>query len=174
MNRRNWERSRAVYYDMHGLCCHLVTCDVLTCAAAKGHVWVYSPTLVWVCVDVPWSCWYPWSGLQPEAMLMSEDHAATGAILIWVVHIATWGHVDTQAYTAGKGHAWVYAHTAACVYVDVCDPCYQWSHWRAGLADLAGLGTTKLVPPITSLHSGRAVIPTSENSPQWCGHGRAG
>lgn len=52
------------------------------------HIWVCGPLTAWVWVDARGSCYhqgpcgYPRSGQLPESMLMSEGHAAAGAVKI--------------------------------------------------------------------------------------------
>lgn len=55
-------------------------------------------------VDVQGSCYT--KGHAPETMSVSENQAASEAILIWVASASTWGHgtLQTQAW----GHIWVY------------------------------------------------------------------
>lgn len=74
--------------DMADLCYRLGPCDIWACAATKGQVWVHGPNVAGVCDNVCnlgypqklFRC--PGSGPQPEAMLVSMGHAATGAIPI--------------------------------------------------------------------------------------------
>lgn len=55
-----------------------------------GHVDVHGPC----CHLKP--CWYLWTGLPPEAMLMSVVYAVTKIMLIFVDHAATEGQVDVR------------------------------------------------------------------------------
>lgn len=100
--------------------------DIWAWAAAEGHVWALDPTTAVICDDVHGLC-YQWRpcgclGCVPssKATLVSEAHAAAGAILIIV------------AWTLAEGHICVCGPTAVGVCVDVYDPCFHhgpWENW---------------------------------------------
>lgn len=68
--------------DMNSLCCYLRPCDALAHTSTKYNVWVHSSTaerdsvpmsVAHVAHVTSKGCRHPWSGLPPEAMLMSES-----------------------------------------------------------------------------------------------------
>lgn len=60
------------------------------------------------------------SRLPPEVMLVSEDHASTGDIPIWVACAVTWVHGDVWAHDAAEGHVSDCGCTTARFCVDIC------------------------------------------------------
>lgn len=56
-------------------------------------------------------------------MGLSEDHAATKDILIWVIYTAIWGHGVIWDRTAAEDLVWVHDAAAGGVYGDVNGPC---------------------------------------------------
>lgn len=66
----------------------------------------------------------PRSGQPIETMLVSENHAATWVILIWVVYVGTQGHDDIGFQAVAKGHVCVCGPNATCVSGDIHDSCY--------------------------------------------------
>lgn len=105
----NWVN---LYTGLSGLLCHPGSWWHPGRAAAKEHVWVYSPAAARVCVDIHGLCCHQKPqrclGFGPPlvSMLVSEGQTSTGAITIWMVCTATWGHGDILAQTAAKEHLW--------------------------------------------------------------------
>lgn len=94
-------------------------------AAAKKHICVYSPNIAGVCDDV-----HPQSMLPPKvqgsvAILVSEGHAATRALPIWLACTANWGHEYLWTQSAVEAHIWVLSSAASGLCVDVHGPCYH-------------------------------------------------
>lgn len=101
-------------------CCHWGYGFVWIRAAAKGHVWVYVPTVA----NHQQQCQYQESVPPYRAMLDSESLTATRTSPISIASTASWGHCDFQTCAATKGHVLVHGLTTARVYVDVHDPWY--------------------------------------------------
>lgn len=94
-------------------------------------------------------CWHLWfmfplkamqecprSRPPPMSMFMSESHAATGAMSIWVACAATRCHGDFLTQRAGEGHFHVHGPSAARVKIDVSCYCYPQRPcgcWESGL-----------------------------------------
>lgn len=57
----------------------------------------------------------PMSGIwpYPGVTLVSDGHAALGAMLIRVAYAATWGQVDIRTWAAAWNHVWVCDPTTA-------------------------------------------------------------
>lgn len=142
--------------DMGSLCCHLGPCDIQACAAAKGHVWVCDSIAAGVFVDVYGPCCHwgpfrsPWSELPSDAMLVPKGHAASRAILIWVVYTAIQGHGAVQAQAAAKGHVWVLVQLGSVLMFIACVTTR--GHMRA---EPGGLDIGELVLSIAGCLSGR-------------------
>lgn len=106
----NWMN---LYTGLSGLPCHLGSWWHPGLAAAEEHVWVHSPAVARVCVDIHGLCCHQKPqgclcfGPPPVYMLVSEGQTSTGVITIWVVCTATWGHGDILAQAAAKEHLWV-------------------------------------------------------------------
>lgn len=79
------------------------------------HVWAHDSTAAGVCVHVHGFCFHvrsygcPCSRLPPGIMLMSEVHAVSGDILIWVTCTATKG---SDIWTHAEANVWVSGYTA--------------------------------------------------------------
>ena len=57
-------------------------------------------------------------------MLVSENHATTWVILIWVVYVGTQGHDGIGFQAAPKGHVFVYGLNDTGVSGNIHDSCY--------------------------------------------------
>lgn len=105
----------------------------VTHALTWDHVVVQSQTVAMgtarICVNICDSCCHPrlsgclGSGLPPEDMLTFGGHAATGAMLIWVIRTVNQGHGDIRAQAAAKNH--VCGPTIAEVCIDAHGFCYH-------------------------------------------------
>lgn len=89
---------------LSGLGCHTGHGDIWTWATARDYEWVCGPSTARVCVDViglfghQRSQGCPGSRLTPVVMLISEGHAAAGAMPVWVACIATRVRVSFGSY----------------------------------------------------------------------------
>lgn len=105
-------------------------------AAAEGHVWVRSPTVASICVDV-WVSAYPWRPcgfLRSEVMSVSEDHALSSVAVVtfgsgccselsgstWLGSVLKWGTCWYQ-----RSHRNL---VLGCGFVGVWEPWFWQSH----------------------------------------------
>lgn len=93
-----------------------ITLIWLACATYKGHVLVSIAARVCVNICGPFCYQRPHtrlgSGLQPEALLLSEGCATNGAILAWVTYTASPEPWCVQAQAAAEGNVWVHGPIA--------------------------------------------------------------
>lgn len=98
-------------------------------AAARGHVWVCSPTVARVFVNVGVSyyhwrlCRCLWYGLSPETMLVvrfSQPYTSS-----WTMYAATQSNEDVWAQATAEGCVRAQVPTAVGCYVDVHGSCYH-------------------------------------------------
>lgn len=75
------------------------------------------------------------SGLKPEAMLVSQDHAVAMTMQNWVSCGTTQGFDDTQIWGEAWGHIWVHGPIVAMVCVDTYN---SWDHQRPGRSPRSG------------------------------------
>lgn len=97
------------------------------------------------------------SGLKPEAMVVSQVHAAAMTMQNWVSCRATQGFDDTRTWGAVWGHIWVHGPVVVMLCVDIHS---FWDNQRLGRSSRSGppaglmlLSKGHLVPGITGVNN---------------------